>query len=854
MIVTNQGETITYVENEDYVIDTAFRRLVRVPTSTNLLALSTVKVHYIDNETFVVDNVNLTQDVVVVDYDYGTNSLDWSPSFVEEDTEETVDLREGSRFITLQKFPADTNVVVFRNAQELTVISVEPEFKRVTIEPAPATDTYTVQYTSREQPIDPNETYFVSYRYGARRRALVDNFAALLGITTGTVTRNESFDLINNQNNVQLANSVSDFERVVIYLTGDPDKTPVSTATAFDPSINTLHFTPIINAGNHTIDYPVVGFDREQLRTAILGLLVAFQLGPTKDAIVQLVAAMTGLEPLVIESLTNGFLLTNDEESDFLKPLDPVESPLLSDGTRSIAFTPSRFNAGLELKASRNAWVGYGALNNVRVEEGSFSFLLGTFWDGDDRQSHQFFDLQGTDEFTNRITLYKNKRNSLVFEIHDENSRLHRVTTDITRIPRNEILFLEEGQNSAQLQFSPANTVVDLDSDGQADIFGANRTEFIITPIFGGAEGLGLNITTLIQISNDSSYLNETTQRAVASKLRSLVDTYERYNAKLTIQTELTFIQGSTQFDNILLELVTRGHDVHLFLDIPQDVISDEERDVYILERRNALVNLGINAGSRDGVAGGYVVDDFATRFPDLGLDYASGFIDPVTGETLDNRTDVFRASMDSDFSIPDPNGRLVYLPGDMDIEIQTNPMITQSFIPITNSLLTAIASANPDVINSWYFVLNVEDFSSAEIILIDRWLDLTVSPLVATGRAFWRTLSGTFQVFREFEEFLNVNMNRIRFTTAPYGSYGYGGTQVIRALQWDETTNTITFDPIEKEGFYLFSYIAGFTKYEEAEHHITATWKLHTNDAQPPMIKLFLDGELVNFKTFGDL
>lgn len=855
LVVTNQSETITYVEGEDYTIDTSFRRLVRISTSTNLNALSTVKVTYIDDETFVVDDVNIARDVVVVDYDYGTNSLDWSPSFIEEDFEEMRSLREGARFITLSKFPIDENVSVFRNAEIITVVSVEPELKRVVIEPAPATDVYTIQYTSREQTIDPGEDYYVSYKYGARRRALVDNFASLLSLTTGTIVRAESFDLINNQNKVVLSNAVSDFTRTTIYLTGDPDKTPVSTATAFDASTNTLHFTPIINAGNHTIDYPVSGFDREQLRTAIVALLRAFQLGPTKVSVVQLVEAMTGLEPEVIESITNGFLLTNDEESDFLKPIDPIESPALSNGERSIGFVPSRFNAGLELSAGRNAWVGYGALNNIRVEEGTFSFLLGTFWDGDDGVTHQLFDMMGTDEFTNRITLYKNKRNSLVFEVHDENSRLHRVTTDVTRVPRDEIHFLEEGQNTVQLNFAPANTIVDLNSDGQADIFGANRTEFIISPVFGGIEGLGLNITTLIRVPDDPSFLTQSIHGGIANRLRTLANIYEQHNAKLTIQTELSFIKGSIQFDNVLLELVERGHDVHLFLDIPQDVISDSERNIYILERRNALAEAGIGGDENDGVSGGFEIEDFASRFPALGFEYASGFVDPITGEALlDGRTDVFRTSTGPDFTVPDPEGPLVYLPGDMDIEVQIHPLIVQSFIPITNSLLTAVTKARPDVINTWYFTLNITDFTTAEIVLFEQWLANTVDPLVATGQVFWRTLSGTFQVFREFEEFLEVNQNRVRFVTAPYGGYGYGGTQVIRALTYDSVTGTLTFDAVEKSGFYLFSYISGFTKYEEAEHLITATWKLHTKDAQPPMIKLFLDGELVNHKVFGDL
>lgn len=858
IIVTNQAGTVTFVEGEDYTIDTAFKRLVRVTTSARIAPLGqTVKVIYIENQTVAVDTLTIAQDVVVVDYDYGTNSINWSPSFVDEAVQEVRRFSENTRFFRLEKFPANEDVQVFLTSdgdartQEINVVSVDLSTKRVEIEAAPSTATYIIEYTSRDQTFDPTVNYFVNYNYGARKRALTDNFAELLGLTTGTVTRTETFDLINKQSSVQLAYATSDPERVVIYLTGDPDKSPITTVRSFDPSTNTLHFAPIISAGNHTIEYPVVGFCTEDLRKAVIALLQAFRLGPTKAAVELVVEALTDLTPDVVESLTNGFILGDD----FLKPLPAIESPEQSDGTPSIAFVPSRFNSGLELKASRNAYIGYGALNNVRVEEGSFSFLLGTFWDGDDGQTHHLFDLAGTDDFTNRIALYKNKRNSLVFEVHDESSNLHRVTTDVTRVPRNEIFYLEEGQDNVQLEFSPSNTIVDFNADGQADIFGANRTEFIITPVFGGQEGLGLNITTLIQIPDDPTYLVESVHAGVANKLRTLADIYQQHGAKLTIQTELSFIKGCQQFDNVLGELKDRGHEVQLFLDMPTDVIADQARVDYILQRRNELAVLGIGGEDMDGVAGGYEIADFAVRFPMLGFDYASGFIDPISGDTLENRTDVFRASEGPDFSVPNPDGELVYLPGDMDIDFQKNPMIVQSFIPITNSLLTAINVSNPDVINSWYFKLNINDFTVSEILLIDQWLTTTVDPLVEAGQVFWRTLTGTFRVFREFEEFLEVNQNRVRFVTDTYGyGYGFGGLQQIRALQYDKVTSTLTFDPVDKEGYYLFSYIAGFTKYEEAEHFITATWKLHTDDGQPAMVKLFLDGELVNHKTFGDL
>lgn len=861
LVVTNRSGTITFIEGEDYIIDTAFLQLIRLDSSTRLLHMQVVDVAYTDVESFSWTGT-MMQDTVLVDYDYGTNSINWTPSFEDEETQEEQVLAQSTRFFSLNKFPVDENVTVQRTldsgarVQNIKVLAVNPSTRQVEIEPAPESATYTVSYIARRQLITPNSNYFVTYRYGARKRALLDNFAALLGLTTGTVVRQEQFDFINGQSNIVLARPPADVDRVNIFRTGDPDMDPQATPTSFDASTNLLRFTPVINADNYTVEYPVSGWETEQLRTAIIALLQSFILGPTQQSLIALVTAMTGIEPEVIEALSNGFLLTNGEDSDFLAPLAPRASPELSDGRSSIEFAPSRFANGVSLREANGAYIKYGALNNVRVEEGTVEFLTGTFWNGDDQKSHYFFDLMGTDDFTNRITIYKNKGGLLVFEIRDSKSNLRRITTDIRRIVRNEVLLLSEGQSSVQLTHTPANTVIDLDGDGQQDIFGANPTELVITPVFRGPQGLGLSIFTIVRIPNTADYTVKATHKDRAHRLRSLATIYEKFDAKLAIFTELSFMQGSQLHDNVLLELKERGHDVHILIDLPQAVISDEDRDLYILERRNALDALGIQAGKSDGIAGGYEIDHFASVFPALGLDMALAYKDPVTGDTLTDRTDVFRADIGPDFSIPNPEGQLVYLPGDNDIQFQKAPMIVQSFIPITNSLLTAINRAKPDVINSWYFEIDIDDFRSAEIVLFEQWLSSTVAPLVQAGQVAWRTPSQTLQAFREFEEFLRINRNRVRFVTEPYGyaPYGYGGTQLIRALTWDEVTNTLTFDPAEKGGFHLFSYVSGFAKYEEAEHNIMVTWKLHTDDAQPAMVRMFLDGELVNHKIFGDL
>lgn len=862
LVVTNQSGTVGYIQGRDFYIDTALRRLIRIESSPTLSPDQVVRVAYVDQQQYSAD-ITIAEDVVIVDYTWGTNSLDWSPSIQDTLTQQQVQLKEGARGLTLDQFPANDQVTVTLlgqqgSALEIEVNSVDIVNRRVSIQPAPISATYTVTYTARKQVFDPQQGYYCTYKYGARKRALQDNWAALLGLQTGTVARQEVFDLINNQSSQVLSDAPISIEDVQIYLTGDPDKSPLATATRFNQTTSTLEFTPITSAGNYTIEYTVSGFETQQLRTAILALIQAFLTGPTQQSVENIGEAFTGLVPEVIDSIDNGFDLSNDETGDFLNPLPPTISPALSDGSNSIEFEPSRFANGLAIKSVNDSFVGYNALSNISSSQGTIQFLLGNRWDGNDGLTHRLFDTVGTDEFTNRITCYKNKKGRLAFEIHDANSKLFRVTSDITRLPRYEIRYLEAGDATTTLDYSPAYTIEDLNANGQSDIFEANRTEFVITPLFNNLEGLGLNITTVVQIPNDEDYTDQPTFMAAASKLRALAGAYANNGGKITVQTESLFIEGCRLYDNVLLDLQNNGHSINLLVDFPMDVISDADREAYILERRNSLGVIGIQPGDSDGIAGGYQIHNFATVFPSLGLDYASAYIDPISGDTIQNRTDVFRASIGPDFTIPDPDGQLVFLPGDATINFQKQPLIVQSFIPITNALLDAIDRARPDVINCWYFTIGLHEFTEPEVALFDSWLSGTVQPLVDAGQVAWRPLTDIYQLFLQYEEFLLTNRNRVRFVTESYGAYGdledFATTQPIRALSWDNLTNTLTFDPVDQTGFYLFSYISGFSNYDEAEHMLTCTWKLTTDDGQPAYTRMFLDGELIAHRLWGDV
>ena len=861
LIVSSSLENVFYEENVDYLIDYALKRLVRLETSTKLQEGQVVKVSYIDEE-FYYTNYSIMQDVVLVDYDYGSNSINWSPGYNDFDYTEQHTLKTGKRFVTLQYNPASQDVTFqYINSKgqaiDINVVYVDIKSKIVEVEAVPYDATYTVKYVARKQVLKPGTAYYVSYRYGARKRTLIDNYASTIGLDVNKILRTETFDLINNQYSVILNDVPIDYQNIIIYLENDPDKSPMATATGFDASTYTLEFTPITSAGSYVVEYYTEGYLTEQLRSAILALLKAFIAGPTKQSLVDMLTSMTGLAPDVVEAIYNGFLLADTNSpsysSDYLNPLPARSSSDLSDGSSSIEYLPSRFANAVSLKGDKAAYVAYSAVNNVTMNEGTISFLTGVFWDAArDDKSYYFFDLMQDDEFTNRMVLYKNRQGLLCFELHDKNSKLYRVTTDIRWIPRSEVRYLEKGQNTIDLAYSPAYTIEDLNANKQSDIFEANRTKFVIMPISTITKDAVLNVNTLIQIGNNDSYASLSGYNDVTNRLRALANIYEMNNAKLTIQTELPYMQGCLIYDNVLAEMKQRGHDVQLFIDFPTSIMSDEDREVYILQRRNTLQELGITAGSMDGVAGGYEIANFVDVFSRLGFEYASAYVNPLTQKGI-RRVDIFRASTGADFTDDSNVSRLVYLPGDMDIAFQKNPMIVQSFTTITDSLYSALEKTQIGIVNNWYFAINISEFEVFEIALFDSWLVDTITPLVNIGKVRLTHLTEAYMLFRENENLLGMNAHRTRISPIPYGDY-WGGTQEVRALSWDELTNRITFDAVERAGYYLFSYISGFSKYEEAENLITCVWKLHTTDGQPPMVKLYLNGELKNHKTFGEL
>lgn len=71
-----------------------------------------------------------------------------------------------------------------------------------------------------------------------------------------------------------------------------------------------------------------------------------------------------------------------------------------------------------------------------------------------------------------------------------------------------------------------------------------------------------------------------------------------------------------------------------------------------------------------------------------------------------------------------------------------------------------------------------------------------------------------------------------------------------IKVYSYDAPTKTLTFQPVEYSGLYLFSYVSGLAAFEETENMIALTWKLHTLDGTPPFYRLYVNGKRVQNQT----
>lgn len=448
-----------------------------------------ILIYYIDNRKLQID-YSIVSDVILVDYVWGSNSLNWEKQRKLVPITQVEDLKKGTQTIILTHIPADSESILIylyddtTKKQAVTPLSFNKITQRLIVEPVNSSGKYVLEYIAVSEPIQENQAYFVSYKYGATRDVLKDKFARMVGITNTTTEKEDVISLSAGSTSAQLTGNPNSLDEVLIFLQEDNQETPQATPTKFDNITKILYFTSVRISGMYVVRYISDGFNTSNLRTATQQMFQSYIEGPTLKGFQDIIAGFVSTPPIITSGLTNRFVLPNKDHTIgnqiTLKQFET--SPALSDGTKTVGFVPARFNLGALIESSKEGFVKAPANSNIGFQEGTLEFLTGTVFETNDQREHYFLDVLGKDSKRNRFSIYKSKQGRINFDILDNKGQLFRATADVSQVYYTEIIQLKAGDSKAILTYNATPAQLDLNSNQTPDLYEALETKFIIMP------------------------------------------------------------------------------------------------------------------------------------------------------------------------------------------------------------------------------------------------------------------------------------------------------------------------------------------------------------------------------------
>jgi hypothetical protein len=264
--------------------------------------------------------------------------------------------------------------------------------------------------------------------------------------------------------------------------------------------------------------------------------------------------------------------------------------------------------------------------------------------------------------------------------------------------------------------------------------------------------------------------------------IREYADLFERYGAKLTLESkEVT--QGVIRWgDNVLLELEGRGHGIGVHADVGGQRGYDCGRMAFELrQRREQLESLGVDVRH---VSGNTSECDWVAATIEAGYLFTTGQVAysvmsmpvekrppeyrdcPGPAEChqtyppeLADRLHPWRTSSGEDWLTHDPSGELVILPSSQglycmqeELEGQLSGGCTFNLLDIDffeDELKKALALAAPDQVNIYYVGWSLGSPLDQE--LLESWL-ARIQPYVDSGQVRWVTLLEMFDAYLAWE------------------------------------------------------------------------------------------------------
>ena len=853
ILVTNSNKQVL-VAGTDYSYD-PIQKALTILVSSSININDTVTVTYLGQYNTYL-NYTYSPDIIVCDYSYTSNAIDWSPSIQQYNITFNVTLDPSTNTIQLIYQPSDVNnlelitVTALGDASTtLTTISYDPNQRLLYVTPPAQTQTFVVSYLGFKHKIDPGVPYFVTYLYGARNGALENSFAPLLQLTNTTRRRTEVQQLIGNQTQVTVQFPPIDIQNIAIYPTGSPSNDLAATVLGLNTTTNTLTITPIRAYGSYTIAYDTAGALTEDLRTMIIGLMKAFLTGPTLVGMQELIETFTDITPYIEPLSSLGFRIADQSVNN-----PALRSEALNDvmfvGT-GVEFVPSKFNVGLYSTSQNQTTVSAPAITTVEASQGTIQFLLGPQFDSNVPVSHYFIDI-GTkgSYYNNRISIYKNERGYLVFELFDNRGNIRRVVSPVSHNQNVFTQFLTAGSNSVSLPTRPSFSSTDISNNGELDLFKAQPTELLINRIYTTTADaqtfFPLEIAILFQIKNDLEYgtldgFNRATQRLFA-----VMKATASASGIAVVHVSVTYLNACSQYSNVLKTFQNNGYEIGLYLDVPITIIDPAAQSAYIQQGLTVAKQLGLNIQS---FSCNFALRNWIEIANGLGLQIAAGYVDPLSGVGFTNPSPAIRRAQGTVIptTLDTTGGTITYLPGATDLNY-ARPLSPVTMQQLLSTLLRSLSQNQPAQVSSWYATFEVEDFTDnylAESKMIGTWLQQTITPLVIQQKVQWKRFIDSFAIFRTLEALELQESAKIANVL--------NRTDSVQPLLYNWDTNVLTFEPVPFDGIYQFNYVTGWQKYEESEIFVCAVYKLHTDDGALPYYKLYINGELQDFTTFAD-
>ena len=269
-----------------------------------------------------------------------------------------------------------------------------------------------------------------------------------------------------------------------------------------------------------------------------------------------------------------------------------------------------------------------------------------------------------------------------------------------------------------------------------------------------------------------------------AALLREYADLFEKYGARLTLESK-EFTEGCINWgDNVLLEMEQRGHGIGVHADVGGEknyncnLFADE-----LKAKKELLESLGVTVRHVSGIVSSC---DWVTAAADAGYKFTTGTVaygvssmpiekrpDPYKNcpgpgachqpfpPELEDRLHPWRMHNGLDWVTPDPNGRLVILPSGGGLNClaeestssasHTQCQFTQEDINIfIQQLEEAISYSSPDEINIFYVGWSFG--TPLDKGILEMWLQ-SIQPYVKSGQVEWKTLPEMYDAYVQWEQ-----------------------------------------------------------------------------------------------------